>query len=54
MSQAPTFPLDTVLSNGNSAENIGKIEKKSFSWKSLQNILMYMTIFDPIILVIFA
>lgn len=54
VSQAPTFPLDTVLSNGNSAENIGKIEKKSFSWKSLQNILMYMTIFDPIILVIFA
>ena len=26
VSQAPTFPLDTVLSNGNSAENIGKTE----------------------------
>ena len=27
VSQAPTFPLDTVLSNGNSAENIGKTEQ---------------------------
>ena len=26
VSQAPTFPLDTVLSNGNSAENIGKTD----------------------------